>query len=131
MSASPSPPGAIRIGYATYRVEHDRQRCDDDSVEGMSNGNQRLILLRGDRPYDSAADTVLHEVLHQCLHVAGLDAGVLTGEDVTAHDVEERVVRAMSGMLLDTLRENPELVRYLLHNSPTAQALAKMNGAAR
>lgn len=111
------PPSSIRIGYATYRVQEDRDRCDDESVEGMSNGNQRLILLRGDRPYDSAADTVLHEVLHQCLHVAGLQASTLVGKGVTGEDAEEMVVRAMSGMLLDTLRENPELVRYLLHDS--------------
>lgn len=49
-------------------------------------------------------DTVLHEALHACLFATGLNLG--DGE-------EERLVAALSPVLLAALRDNPALVAYL------------------
>lgn len=101
-------PKRIRIGHLRYRVRVDRQRCEDESSEALSSGNLAEIVVRGDRPHGSGADSLLHEVLHQALFVSGAD---LRGDD---SEVEERLVRAMTGPLLAALRDNPDLTAYLL-----------------
>lgn len=113
----PTPPAVIRIGHLRYTVTVDTARCQLASSEGLSHGNEQTIIVRDDRPWDSASETLLHEVLHQCLHAAGLEASTLSGD---GNDIEERVVRAMSGMLIATLRGNPDLTAYLLREEPVS-----------
>lgn len=101
-------PRRLRIGHLAYRVRVDRQRCEDEESEAVSSGNLAQILVRGDRPHLCEAESLLHEVLHQALFVAGVD----NRDDARVE--EERLVRAMTGPLLGALRDNPDLVAYLL-----------------
>lgn len=105
-------PARLRIGHATYTVTVDNRRCEDDHVCGQSSGNYHEILIRDSYPHQSVADTLLHEVLHQCLFIVG--AANLADHLKEGEDVEERTIMAMSGALLGALRDNPQLVAFLL-----------------
>lgn len=107
-------PTSLRIGHARYTVTADLTRCADEDSEGLSSGNSLEIMIRGDRPHDSNADTLLHEVIHQCIYQAGLDCTRLGRGDLVGREVEEALVRAMTGTLLAALRDNPDLTAYLL-----------------
>lgn len=97
-------PTSLRIGHARYTVTSDKAGCKARKAEGRSSGNKLAIILRGDRPHDAEADTLLHEVLHQCLFQSG-QGGMAD---------QEAFVLAVTGPLLGALRDNPELVAYLL-----------------
>lgn len=96
-------PTSLRIGHARYTVTADKAACKARKVEGRSSGNRLSIVIRPDRPRDAQADTLLHEILHQCLFQSG--AG--------GHEGQETLILAMTGPLLSTLRDNPDLVKYL------------------
>lgn len=55
---------------------------------------------------DSFTDTLLHECLHMLIAVGALQDTLADGDD-------ERFVKRFSPMLLDFIRRNPELVRWL------------------
>jgi hypothetical protein len=104
----PKLPKTLRIGHLTYTVKADNKRCEEKDIVGESSGNECLIVLRDDFPHDTVSDTLLHEVLHQCLFAAGV---VPRGKEL---DTEERWVRSMTGPLLVALRENFDLLPFLL-----------------
>jgi len=118
MPATPKPPKLIQLGAYRMRVRVDQARLDAHAAEtgsrlaGQSNFAQQRISLSEAMAPDYARDTLLHEVLHMSLRLAGIDPDA----DAKAglEDVEERTVMAMSGVLLGVLRDNPELVAYLL-----------------
>lgn len=65
---------------------------------------QRITIADNVGP-DQIRDTLLHEILHCLGGTIGLfDDG----------KVEERVIAALSPLVLDALRRNPELVRFLV-----------------
>lgn len=119
-------PSALRIGHLTYRVVQDDAVLGEHSVRsrgdfaGWSHSGTQQITLgsravrAGGAPLgpDYVAETLLHEVLHSCLRVAACDpdADARAGLD----DVEERAVSALSGPLLAALRDNPQLIAFLL-----------------
>jgi hypothetical protein len=122
MAESPSPyrdradraamPTSLRIGHARYAVKVDNDRCADGGLFGESHSARLEIRMDVSYPHTVVADTLLHEVMHQCLAVAGasrLDEHLKEGENV-----EERLILAMSGPLLGALRDNPQLVAFLL-----------------
>lgn len=113
--STPPRPERIKIGHARYAVEANPDACEAGDAEGLSAGNTLQIIIRNDRPHDALAETLLHEVLHQCLFQAGLDCTRIGENGLTGRDAEEVLVRAMSGTLLGTLRENRDLVTWLLH----------------
>lgn len=127
MAESPSPyrdrgdraamPTSLRIGHARYTVKVDNRRCEEHQVCGQSTGNYHEIVMRDDYPHQSVADTLLHEVLHQCLFIVG--ATNLADHLKDGENVEERTILALSGSLLGALRDNPELVAFLLADEAT------------
>jgi hypothetical protein len=79
------------------RTEIARGRMRIRSDDGMSEHNVR--------------DTVLHETIHAVLSMTYLDQE----KDVFRTSRQgERLVDALGTNLLDTLRRNPDLVRYLM-----------------
>jgi hypothetical protein len=126
-TSASTPPQTLRIGHLVYTVvvddglltEHGtRSQC---TIAGFSHSALQSIVLgtksvtSGNRPFgeDYRREVLLHEVLHSCLRVTGCDPDRDAKADCT--DVEERAVEAISGPLLAALRDNPELVTYLLN----------------
>jgi hypothetical protein len=66
------------------------------------------IAVDPGRHEDYARATLLHEILHACVR----------SSDPTLDDEhEETVVAAMTGPLLSMLRDNPEVVDYLMDDA--------------
>jgi hypothetical protein len=85
-----------------YRSGHD------DMLEqraGRTKIGRQLIAIADDQAADQERDTVLHEVLHCMSRIVGL---------IRDDDEEERIVAALTPLLLDVLRRNPDLVGYLV-----------------
>jgi hypothetical protein len=104
----------VRIGGVRYRVVVEEELVSDDGVELLGQHDYGRLQLR----LSLAADPELrpfvlfHEVLHACVTVSGGDS----------HQ-EEALVAGLSHVLLQVLRENPDLVRYLLGKPPIADAI--------
>jgi hypothetical protein len=110
-SGQPMPP-VVQVGPYRFTV-----RCDTPSiaVKSQESGNKKPMGLTDTLNLtididpkcapDQRADTLLHEVLHTIIcTVGGWEKGW----------TEEDAISALSPTLLDTLRRNPDLVRYLL-----------------
>lgn len=103
-------PESVRLGPHTYEI-----RCDHDTGVLLraenSNGDSRPsdLLIRVDpaRPHTAVADTLLHESLHCAWSQTSLRASENLG------DHEEAIVSALAPLVLDLLRSNPALVKYL------------------
>lgn len=106
-------PSEVIVGPYRYAVltdemavERARVKAEHAEVYGLLDSSATTITLDPAQSADCLADTLLHEVLHAVWRLVGLDDG-------PTERYEERVARAMAPTLLDTLRRNPELVKYL------------------
>lgn len=107
----PKLPPRIQVGPHTYDVEFDEQRCRDLELRGRSDQNTLTFLLHPGLPESMVRETVLHELLHAVLSIQGVD---VTDEPLLTSENEERLVRCLAPLLLDTLRRNPRLATWLL-----------------
>lgn len=123
-SAPPPRPTGLRIGHMWYTVIWDRGEMDRLCVErsseyaGLSVGHKQTIHMDPDMGPDFERETVVHEAFHQCLVVAGVQPD--TDAAAGVKDIEERTIRALAGVFLGVLRDNPHLLPYLLHQENPA-----------
>ena len=102
-------PTHIQVGPMRYSLVVNQAAINEiaPGIFGRTrNKEQSIVLAEGQGP-DQEADTVLHETLHACFMTAGIT-------DSKAGTLEEEIINALSPLLLDTLRRNPDLVAYLL-----------------
>lgn len=132
IDVSGTPPETVTIGHLNYRITFDDALINEYSVReggnfaGYSNAAEQVIVLAskshsgmqaGD---DYVREVLLHEILHQCLRVTGTNPDWDAKAGVT--DVEERTVAAMAGPLLAVLRNNRDLLTYVLDAAPSYDA---------
>lgn len=79
---------------------------DDNELDGDCDKRRGVITIRPGLSHDAEAEVLLHEVLHAVTGSVGLD-------ETLGADTDEKVVRAITPTLLDTLRRNPALRAYL------------------
>lgn len=97
------PPRSFVLGAHRWRLLVDvDEMLLDDGCHGSCIPRRKMIAVDGALEGTALAEVVLHELLHATL--AGL---------VLDDDLEEQVVQAQAGPLLEMLRRNPPLVRYL------------------
>ena len=89
----------LQIGPFNVAVTTDPRMVD----LGEWDGRNLLVKIRSDQAAGQQRDTLLHEILHAVVTVVGQEC----------HEGIEDVVAALSPTLLDTLRRNPDLVKYL------------------
>lgn len=107
-------PKSVVVGPHTVTVRSDPDTClllREDGKSGDSLKPQLVIRVDTTCPHTTAADTLLHEVLHHIWDITSLRLG--------DNEREERVISALSPLLLDVLRRNPTLVTYLTAKEPT------------
>lgn len=94
-------PGHLRIGPFNYVVEaHEGYwNKDDTRVYGELDERTSTINLDIDASPDVIRDSILHEIFHAILIMYEKD--------------DEELVRLLSPMMLQVLRDNPELVAIL------------------
>lgn len=108
-------PKRVRIGPFTYAILTDVAVIDRSSVEngdvrdGEFDHDKARILVRKGLAKDTTAEILLHETLHALTQFTGLDQEL----EVLERGTEEKVVRRLAPALLDAIRRNPQLVRFL------------------
>ena len=111
-----SVPTSVIVGPYTYTVKVDAERIK--VLEKESNTELYGITTHGTLEIDlqpEVADlvlreTLLHEVLHAVLYTTGI-------ADRLSDKNEEHLVRALSPALFSLLRDNHDLVQYLIGNN--------------
>jgi len=107
-------PSRIAVGPFTLKVDTSKKaqeridRDNDGPLYGMWDGRQATILLSTRSAETITRETLLHELLHAIIELSGAAA-----VHIKDSDEEEGIVRALTPMLLDTLRRNPRLIEYL------------------
>jgi Zn-dependent peptidase ImmA (M78 family) len=96
---------SIRIGYRTYQIKAwtDLELVTTESY-GQCDKQRGIIYVCTHLDDVVIADTLLHEVLHAVWHEYGLQ------DD----DREERIVHTLASGLIQVMRDNPQVIRYLL-----------------
>lgn len=100
---APSLPTSVKIAAYTYEVGFGLT-----ADEGSIHHEGQTITIHPDRGKDATADTLLHE----CMHGLFIQTG-LRGGEVVSEKTEERIIQAITPMLLLMLRDNPKLVEFL------------------
>lgn len=81
-------------------------------ISDYAKGTIQVRDLSGESP-SQLRDTLLHEVIHACIAEGGLRAH--GGSMAKSSDgQEEQIARILATNLLDTLRRNPNLAKFLL-----------------
>lgn len=94
-----SPPKRVRIIGKNYKIRHVK-KVDKAHSFGEHDVAWQLIKVRRNQCFEALRDTTMHEVTHAVEEQ--LDLGM-----------KERQVHALAAGLLQVLRENPSLVRFL------------------
>lgn len=106
------PPRTIKIGPHRYTVRVDKARIDHhaheigDPLAGACEHDELEIAVDPNLVPSKQREIVLHESLHGMIATSGL--GILIG-----HKREERACRLLAPLLLQVIRDNPALIRYL------------------
>jgi len=94
----------IKIGYELYNVifHEDPIVCDDVRVEGYWEGTTQTIHIYKDLASTKKKQVVMHELFHAIENFFNI-------ENVT----EDQIQRLSTGILM-VLRDNKELVKFLM-----------------
>ena len=102
-------PGSVQLGPYTFsitdsKLEHAKACLDNDGmVYGYIRYGKCQIILDPDQEEMHKRVSLMHELLHAIWHLS----------DWT-HKDDELPMRVMATGMVDTLRRNPNLVRYIL-----------------
>lgn len=103
-------PASVKVGNYTFTVHAvPGHEMDKRQAAGQFSGYAQTIDLRTDMGDANLRDALLHEVLHGVLYAHGL-ARVL---ELDADGHEEKLVSALTPVILGVLRDNPALVKFL------------------
>lgn len=86
-----------------------------DGVAGAMSRTEQLVAIRTTQGEHQLRDTVLHEVVHAILALTGQNDRFKPNKD-EPHWPEEPVVAATATGLLAVLRDNPDLVAWLVED---------------
>lgn len=121
-------PRKVKIGVHTWRVKTGKRQAlkfkleTDESTVGYCERRTLRIGLDTSVPKQIVRESMMHEVLHAVFACCGmpLDDPMPTFDDDKMQP-EEFVVKLMSPVLLGVLRDNPELVAFLLEGEHDEQ----------
>ena len=105
-------PKTVKISPYLWVIKWSRQSVLSFHPNGDACGacdmQSMVIAVDPGKAEDYARATLLHEILHACIR----------SSDPTLDDEhEETVVAAITGPLLSMLRDNPEVVDYLMDDA--------------
>ena len=98
-------PSSLHVGHMSYDIDYnDEANCDELAADGFTHEGTRRIGIRPTLHPDYEREVLLHDALHACVDVTRLGL---------SYKAEERIVDHLTGPLLDLIRRNPELIRFL------------------
>jgi hypothetical protein len=100
-------PKFIKLGSLTYKVVRHRKSTKD---LGETDFNKRVVHI-----WKQEACELPNTLLHECIHVVLEDViQSIMSDKKSVEDFEEDLVRLVTPRFMQLLRENPELLSYLL-----------------
>lgn len=102
----------VIVGPHTYEVTVDKNAINacssksEDSLVGQCDTALCHIIIDPEQSASQLTDTLLHEVLHACFELIGASSDI-------DHDTEEKLVRRLSPVLIQVLRDNPDLIEEI------------------
>lgn len=131
MSKMPELPTEIKVGPQTYQVvqhetsfgpQDDESSADSRDMIGQCSHSSSKIHITTGPGYSvhTIQDTLLHETLHAVYHKAGSDgwSRLVFNQAGRPFDLDEHIVGLSTAPLLQTLQDNPALLRYLTWQPP-------------
>lgn len=106
-------PGKYTLGTARWTVTKKMAELMDDKI-GRCWGHLHEIALAADCSEDVEPEVFLHEVIHSIWYAYGLRPPHVEEDDLES--VEEYVVNSLTLPLLEFMRNNPDVMEYLLEN---------------
>jgi hypothetical protein len=113
-------PKRIEVGPYIVKVVNDddamkiaRSDWEQPDAIGLYESMGQTIFVHPEVSPEVEREVLLHEVLHAIFYATSL-------HNTYNSEQEEQIVSAYSVILLDTLKRNPKLVRYILDDSKTS-----------
>lgn len=103
----PTLPPTVQVGPLELSLVYEEL----DGTLGELRGAELELAVDPEQADDQLADTVLHELLHAVIGQTSLWS---EGGPLTDPAVEEVVVAALTPWLLGIVRDNPDLVAFLV-----------------
>jgi len=98
--------------FTVTMVENLRvsSECGHLDILGLCDSDAQKIVLESLQGPDKLRETFLHEHLHAMVNLAGL-------RDVLTEDKDEDVIKRLTPILLQFLRDNPAVYAFLIGKS--------------
>jgi hypothetical protein len=96
-----------------WTIKEDKDVVHASGNFGETHFKSNTIYIDPDQSEQNKRDTLWHEIMHAALWVTGMEMRMRNKENIPT---EEELVRALSTVQLQVLRENPGLVEYLTLN---------------
>lgn len=103
-------PDRVKLGPYRIEVKYDHDAMVAASANGAYLADTSTILLQDVCSRDVERDTVLHELLHAVWKMSVLH---LDYPDDEQDSKGEAIIQTLAPRILELLRRNPDLVRYL------------------
>lgn len=115
-------PTKVKVGWHTFQIrwltrqQWALEKHDQDSA-GSTYISRSLIVLCTHDDDDNKIDeqllreVLMHEILHAVWHVSALAYDTVSRDH---EDLEEYTLRFISGVILQVLKDNPPVLKYLL-----------------
>ncbi len=121
-------PDSIQIGPHEWTVLWDKNaivresRSSGQDKLGQTEEVNMTIMIDPDRPATALRDTFVHEMLHAIHWTVNVDALLNTAmrngpDDANVAHLEESLTGLMCTIMLDTLRRNPDVVKWLMEDA--------------
>lgn len=108
-------PKSVRIGSQAYRIV-ERDQSEDGGLQdslAYTLTETNLIVFRKDLPVDRKRSILVHELLHAIIYCyARQDTEKISNENFD--DWEHFFIATFQEPLLSVMRENPDLMEFLL-----------------
>lgn len=112
----PPLPEFVQIGPFRYTIHvggdgWTRARLEElhPQLTGHASHVRLEIAITDGLAHDAFCEVLIHEILHGCYNVAGQPL-----DSMSSNDHDENAVRTLAPSLLMVLRDNPDLVAFLV-----------------
>lgn len=108
-------PEEAEIGHVRVTISREKGLSASAGVVGAYGSDKQTVLIDDDLGPDQERETLLHELLHGVMKQCGLGALFEEWEkSMDTKEIEEKVVNLLSPRLLELLRDNAPVVKFLL-----------------
>jgi len=108
-------PKKVAVGHVVYDIRTEERLSEITGTSGTCGQDVQTILIDDQLGPDQERETVLHELLHAIFYATSAHR-LLEELEKTAEmkDLEENFIQPLASRLLELLRDNPDLVKYLI-----------------